>query len=851
MNRFYTKLLSGILFVASAITLHAQNVGINTTGALPSTNSILDLNTGNSNNLGFIAPSVSLTALGTFNPPIVGAATAGDVGMLVYNTNAAVGSGVGYYYWDGAKWQAAGSTIGGAGTLNYLAKWTPNGTTLGIGLTYDNGTSVGIGANNPLAELEVFASGAWTNLENNITNGIQISTGHANGDYTLYMGADKPNQVVYIQGVRYGCCFSPLLLNARGGYVGIGTSTPQQALEIGALTNTERIDGLKTGGTYNNALATKSDIMYADDANGDLHSLPAPAVASTLVSSATGVLSWQNGVVPTGSGTLNYLARWTPTGTQLGIGMVQDNNATVGINTAPVGTAMLTVTNSTATDYGIVGQNSAASGNAVGTGILGTTAQSGGVGVWGRNFSTTAGGVGVFGNATGAAGIGVDGVSTISGGIGVVGSNSTTAGLSVGVEAYLGALTAPTYPTGVYASVVAPNSGAYAIEGYISGGGTSFGPAVWGNNSNTGNNIQTAVQGSKLGNTGTGTGIGIYGLATGTAASNTGGYFTASGGTLNHGVDIAAGDLALNNNAGTLGQVLTSAGPNVLPTWSAPVTSATAWQLIGNTGITHSTSAIGTPANNNFIGTTNPADFVMVANGFERMRIANGLGYVGISNTAPTTLLQIGNAATTTGKVSIYSQDFFDGQFQIGNPIANSEASMQFISGVTAFGGAAASSLGNNYMWNMGAGTYGNGGNTFSIANVGLGRPIITILANGNVGIGNVAASQNLSVQNGENIDMAGTNNGFLNNGFATGNGLTFGIASGEGIASKRTGGGNQFGLDFYTGFVNRMSLTNGGFLGIGTTAPGQQLEVASTTSTVRIDGIKTGNTYYSTVTAP
>ena len=47
------------------------------------------------------------------------------------------------------------------------------------------------------------------------------------------------------------------------------------------------------------------------------------------------------------------------------------------------------------------------------------------------------------------------------------------------------------------------------------------------------------------------------------------------------------------------------------------------------------------------------------------------------------------------------------------------------------------------------------------------------------------------------------------------GAGLSFGIGSGEGIASKRTAGGNQYGLDFYTGFTRRMSLSNAGDLSI------------------------------------
>lgn len=42
-----------------------------------------------------------------------------------------------------------GGTIGGGGTLNYLAKFTPNGTTISNSLLYDNGTSVGIGTTTP------------------------------------------------------------------------------------------------------------------------------------------------------------------------------------------------------------------------------------------------------------------------------------------------------------------------------------------------------------------------------------------------------------------------------------------------------------------------------------------------------------------------------------------------------------------------------------------------------------------------------------------------------------------------------------------------------------------------------
>jgi hypothetical protein len=59
--------------------------------------------------------------------------------------------------------------------------------------------------------------------------------------------------------------------------------------------------------------------------------------------------------------------------------------------------------------------------------------------------------------------------------------------------------------------------------------------------------------------------------------------------------------------------------------------------------------------------------------------------------------------------------------------------------------------------------------------------------------------------------------------------GLTFGANSGEGMASKRTATGNQNGLDFYAGFANRMSITQGGNVGIGTNSPSARLEVVDT----------------------
>jgi hypothetical protein len=72
----------------------------------------------------------------------------------------------------------------------------------------------------------------------------------------------------------------------------------------------------------------------------------------------------------------------------------------------------------------------------------------------------------------------------------------------------------------------------------------------------------------------------------------------------------------------------------------------------------------------------------------------------------------------------------------------------------------------------------------------------------------------------GVNIDQFNFNNGSIAYG------LKFGTGSGEGIGSKRTGGGNQYGLDFYTQFNPRMSITQNGNVGIGTNNPSATLHV-------------------------
>jgi hypothetical protein len=106
---------------------------------------------------------------------------------------------------------------------------------------------------------------------------------------------------------------------------------------------------------------------------------------------------------------------------------------------------------------------------------------------------------------------------------------------------------------------------------------------------------------------------------------------------------------------------------------------------------------------------------------------------------------------------------------------------------------------------------WGDGSQTFTGANI---DNAFNVLATGGVFF--------YDGTNGLHIDSLGNNDGALDFGLKFGGALS----SGEGIASKRTAGGNQFGLDFYTSSNNRMSIDSNGKVGINTTSPSQRLEV-------------------------
>jgi len=98
--------------------------------------------------------------------------------------------------------------------------------------------------------------------------------------------------------------------------------------------------------------------------------------------------------------------------------------------------------------------------------------------------------------------------------------------------------------------------------------------------------------------------------------------------------------------------------------------------------------------------------------------------------------------------------------------------------------------------------------------------PRLTVDASGKVGIGVTTPQQMLSVASGLVIDQSNLNTG------TTTNYLSFGSNSGEGIGSKRSGGTNQYGLNFFTDSTQRMTITNAGRIGINNNTPSSRLTI-------------------------
>ena len=153
----------------------------------------------------------------------------------------------------------------------------------------------------------------------------------------------------------------------------------------------------------------------------------------------------------------------------------------------------------------------------------------------------------------------------------------------------------------------------------------------------------------------------------------------------------------------------------------------------------------------------------------------------------------------------------------------NTNGTIHFAPGQTFPGGT-----GTGTITGVTAGTGLTGGGTSGNVTLNLNTASVPTLAANNTFTGSTTFQPSIYEKTDVNIDSTNANTGNISPG------LRLGSASGEGMSSKRTSGGNQYGVDLYTGYSARLSINSTGQVAIGTgaTFDGSQLQVQSSTGT-------------------
>jgi hypothetical protein len=257
------------------------------------------------------AGGVQLTGIGEAANRILASDAAGNA---TWNTLASVGA------------------VSGTGTLNFLSKWTPNGTTIGNSQLFDDGTNIGLGTVSPNGRLDIANTSttargqqivnsgaanlsaalfAQSNNTANAGNFYENSTITANFPAgavgTMVAGPTAVKGIALISSTVNFASGIGVQGAAAGGYGVVGNA--REGIGLAGISWTTGY-GLYTFGKlqFEGQGAATNRIMTSNDANGN-------ATWNTLTS--IGGVS--------GSGTLNFVPKWTPDGTTVGNSQAFDN----------------------------------------------------------------------------------------------------------------------------------------------------------------------------------------------------------------------------------------------------------------------------------------------------------------------------------------------------------------------------------------------------------------------------------------------------------------------------------------------------------------------------------------------
>lgn len=259
--------------------LFSQSVSINTDGSSADASAMLDIKSTTS---GLLIPRMTEAQRDAIASPATG--------LLIYQTDGTAG----FYVYDGSSWTiVAGSSVSGSGTTNYLARWTPDGATLGTSLIRDDGSNTSINsAINSSYILKVYGGGTTTAI-----------TGDYNGSIYGYLGSSS-----------YGA------YGRNGSYYGyFGSGSYGAFASNGSLTGTLGGDLYGATGSYD---GNHVGYLGGDDVGvyGSVSGTAVGDFAGFFLNSATGAGS-QYGIYTTADGDAG-------TGTKYGIYTTATGTAT-------------------------------------------------------------------------------------------------------------------------------------------------------------------------------------------------------------------------------------------------------------------------------------------------------------------------------------------------------------------------------------------------------------------------------------------------------------------------------------------------------------------------------------------
>jgi hypothetical protein len=149
--------------------------------------------------------------------------TLGGKPLSSFVLNAGPGSGVGAGTVLHANTAIGAATIGGGGTLNFVAKFDATGTNVINSAIFDNGTNVGFGTSTPARSLHIRSAAPIIRLED---------TNLPNSFWELQQSAFVLDTFGFLRYENGAAVADKSFVVSSAGNLGIGTGTPQRKLHI-------------------------------------------------------------------------------------------------------------------------------------------------------------------------------------------------------------------------------------------------------------------------------------------------------------------------------------------------------------------------------------------------------------------------------------------------------------------------------------------------------------------------------------------------------------------------------------------------------------------------------------------